>query len=163
MVGGRSCGSAPSGGEVAIELPQVGRTHLDVLVRESTVHCLASAGAEFLEERGLLASSVKQSCGSWYSFKTRMVMISFGQSKECVCASSCGQGQNVRRLSVTDNTGFMIWCDNSKTASTSRTSRAARGSEESGLYVAGLLGRHHVGGWGDSRGMQALYRKHTGA
>ena len=30
--------------------PQVGRTHLDILVRESTIHRLASGAAEFLEE-----------------------------------------------------------------------------------------------------------------
>ena len=39
----------------------MGRTHLDILVRESIVHRLVSGAAAFLEEGGLLGSSVKQS------------------------------------------------------------------------------------------------------
>ena len=49
------------GGRWRLLRPQTGCTHLDVLVRESTVHRLAAAATEFVEERGLIYGPVKQS------------------------------------------------------------------------------------------------------
>ena len=67
--------------------PYVDHTHVDVLVRESTVHQLALGAVEFLEEKGSVYSSVKQlyrCITSCCAYKIRIGRINFKVTRWCV-------------------------------------------------------------------------------